>query len=143
MSSQQFSSPASSAGQVSRRTFVKGLAVGVAAAGLGLWRAPALAQGNPPVAWTTLSGTEFDLGIGETPMNFTGSPRVAFTVNGSVPNDMYDVPPWRISTKGNILSIAPLLSSFDVRPTMRLFDIVLPITVFHSPMPDLMFSRSV
>ena len=66
-----------------------------------------------------------------------------FTVNGSVPNDMYDVPPWRISTKGNSLSIAPRLSSFDVRPTMRLFDIVLPMTVFHSPMPDLMFSRSV
>ena len=53
--------------------------------GLGLWRTPALAQGNPPVAWTALSGTEFDLRIGETPMNFTGHPRVAFTVNGSVP----------------------------------------------------------
>lgn len=85
MSSQRFTSPAFFDGQVSRRTFVKGLAVGGAAAGLGLWRAPALAQGNPPVGWTALSGTEFDLRIGETPMNFTGSPRVAFTVNGSVP----------------------------------------------------------
>ena len=70
---------------VSRRTFVKGLAVGGAAAGLGLWRTTALAQGITPAAWTTLSGTEFDLRIGETSMNFTGSPRVAITVNGSVP----------------------------------------------------------
>src|SRR5688572_28029738 len=85
MSSQRFSSSAFSDRQVSRRTFVKGLAVGGAAASLGLWRTPALAQGNPPVAWTALSGTAFDLRIGETPMNFTGQPRVAFTVNGSVP----------------------------------------------------------
>ncbi len=85
MSSQRFLSPAFFDGQVSRRTFVKGLAVGGAAAGLGLWRTPALAQGNPPAAWTALSGTEFDLRIGETPMNITGNPRVAFTVNGSVP----------------------------------------------------------
>jgi len=85
MSSQRFSSSAFSDRQVSRRTFVKGLAVGGAAASLGLWRTPALAQGNPPVAWTALSGTAFDLRIGETPMNFTGTPRVAFTVNGSVP----------------------------------------------------------
>jgi len=85
MRSQRFSSSAFSDRQVSRRTFVKGLAVGGAAASLGLWRTPALAQGNPPVAWTALSGTAFDLRIGETPMNFTGTPRVAFTVNGSVP----------------------------------------------------------
>jgi CopA family copper-resistance protein len=70
---------------VSRRTFVKGLAVGGAAAGLGLWNRSALAQAIPTPAWTTLSGTDFDLRIGETPMNFTGRPRVAVTVNGSVP----------------------------------------------------------
>ena len=46
---------------------------------------PALARGHRPAAWTDLSGTEFDLRIGETPTNFTGNPRVAFTVNGSVP----------------------------------------------------------
>ena len=70
---------------VSRRTFVKGLAVGGAAAGLGLWREPAFAQGNAPAPWGTLAGTDFDLRIGETPINFTGSPRIALTVNGSVP----------------------------------------------------------
>ena len=85
MNSHRFASKDASEGGVSRRTFVKGLAVGGAVAGLGLWRTTALAQGIAPVAWTTLSGTEFDLRIGETPMNFTGSPRVAITVNGSVP----------------------------------------------------------
>ena len=85
MSSQQFSSSRASDGHVSRRTFVKGLAIGGAVTGLGLWRTSALAQGNTPSARTTLTGTDFDLRIGETPMNFTGNPKVAFTVNGSVP----------------------------------------------------------
>jgi len=70
---------------VSRRTFVKGLAVGGAVAGLGPWRTSALAQAIPPTSWTALAGTDFDLRIGETPMNFTGHPRLAVTVNGSVP----------------------------------------------------------
>ena len=70
---------------MSRRTFVKGLAVGGAVAGLGLWRTPAFAQGNTPARWSDLSGTDFDLRIGDTPMNFTGQPRTAITVNGSVP----------------------------------------------------------
>ena len=69
----------------SRRTFVKGLAIGGAALSLGMWRAQASAQGIPPTSWATLTGSDFDLRIGETPMNFTGSPRIAFTVNGSVP----------------------------------------------------------
>jgi CopA family copper-resistance protein len=85
MSSHRFTSKNGFERDVSRRAFVKGLAVGGAVAGLGLWRPPALAQGNAARAWTTLTGTDFDLRIGETPMNFTGSPRVAFTVNGSVP----------------------------------------------------------
>ena len=69
----------------SRRTFVKGLALGGAAAGLGLWRTPLFAQSGARKAWTTIQGSDFDLRIGETPINFTGSPKVAFTVNGSVP----------------------------------------------------------
>ena len=44
------------------------------------------AQGEPPTCdgrrW---SGLDFDLRIGETPMNVTGSPAIAFTVNGSLP----------------------------------------------------------
>ena len=69
----------------SRRTFVKGLAIGSGAAAFGSWRTSAWAQGNPPTAWSNLAGSEFDLRIGETPMNFTGRPKVAYTVNGSVP----------------------------------------------------------
>jgi CopA family copper-resistance protein len=64
---------------------VKGLAAGGAAAGLDLWRAPGLAHANGAAAWTTLRGTDFDLRIGETPMNVTGHSRTAITVNGSVP----------------------------------------------------------
>ena len=71
---------------VTRRTFVKGLAIGgAAAAGLASWPTASFAQGNVPRAWGELSGTEFDLRIGETPLNFTGAARTAFTVNGSVP----------------------------------------------------------
>jgi CopA family copper-resistance protein len=85
MSPHQFSSRRRFSAGVSRRTFVKGLAAGGTVAGLGLWRAPAFAQGNTPARWSDLSGTDFDLRIGETPMNVTGNPRVAFTVNGSIP----------------------------------------------------------
>ncbi len=69
----------------SRRTFVKGLAVGGAAAGLGLWPVPAWAQVGGRQTTRELTGTSFDLRIGETAMNFTGQPRTALTVNGSIP----------------------------------------------------------
>jgi CopA family copper-resistance protein len=59
--------------------------MGGVAAGIGLWKRTAWAQGNPPAVWRTLAGSDFDLSIGETPANFTGAPKVAFTVNGSVP----------------------------------------------------------
>ena len=59
----------------SRRTFVKGLAMSGAAASLGLLRTGVSAQGNAPQPWTTLAGSDFDLRIGETPMNITGARR--------------------------------------------------------------------
>jgi len=68
-----------------RRTFVKGLAVGGAAAGLGLWQAPLWAQAGARQPTQELSGTSFDLRIGETALDFTGRPRTALTVNGSLP----------------------------------------------------------
>lgn len=70
---------------LSRRTFVTGLAVGGAVAGLGLWRPSIFAAVDGGQSRATLAGTDFDLAIGETLMNFTGSPRMAVTVNGSVP----------------------------------------------------------
>jgi CopA family copper-resistance protein len=59
--------------------------MGGVALGLGRWSPTAFARGNPPASWSTFAGTDFDLRIGETPMNFTGAARTAFTVNGSVP----------------------------------------------------------
>ena len=69
----------------SRRTFVKGLAVGGAIAGLGLWRPAARAHTHGRPQPVSLDGTEFDLRVGETLMDFTGAPRTAVTVNGSLP----------------------------------------------------------
>lgn len=70
---------------VSRRTFVKGLAAGGAFAALGDWRA--LAQ-QGVTEQQVLRGTSFDLAIGESPLNFTGTPQVGLTINGSVPGPL-------------------------------------------------------
>ena len=66
-----------------RRRFVQGLALGGAVAGLGLWPRAGLANSSTGVP--VLAGTDFDLVIGETPMNFTGRTVPAVTVNGSLP----------------------------------------------------------
>lgn len=71
----------------SRRTFVKGLAAGGALAGLGLWRTPVWAVTSPGEP-NVLAGTEFDLYIGETPVNITGNPRTAMTINGGIPGPL-------------------------------------------------------
>ncbi len=68
----------------SRRRFMQGLAAGGVVAGLGLWPEPVWALKSLGQK-TVLSGTEFDLSIGETPLNFTGATRTGITVNGSVP----------------------------------------------------------
>jgi CopA family copper-resistance protein len=69
----------------SRRTFVKGLALGGATASLGFSPAMALAQRPPLQPTSMLSGTNFDLKIDETAVNFTGMRRNALTVNHSLP----------------------------------------------------------
>ncbi|BCX67133.1 copper resistance system multicopper oxidase [Pseudomonas izuensis] len=71
----------------SRRTFVKGLTAGGLLGGLGLWRTPVWAitsPGEPQV----LAGSDFELFIGETPVNITGTPRTAMTINGSLPGPL-------------------------------------------------------
>ncbi|HJU43908.1 MAG TPA: copper resistance system multicopper oxidase [Vicinamibacterales bacterium] len=70
---------------VSRRTFVKGLAAGGAAVAFSNVTA---AQPGPRREQETLRGTTFDLTIGETAMNFTGSLRIAHTINGSIPGPL-------------------------------------------------------
>ncbi|EJM20264.1 copper-resistance protein, CopA family [Pseudomonas sp. GM18] len=71
----------------SRRTFVKGLAAGGVLAGLGLWRTPVWAITSPGEP-NVLAGTDFDLFIGESPVNITGNPRTAMTINGGIPGPL-------------------------------------------------------
>ena len=75
---------ATEAPHLTRRRLVNGLALGGAIAGLGLWRPPVWAQAGPALP-TILSGTQFKLEIGTTPVNFTGNSRIATAVNGQVP----------------------------------------------------------
>ena len=70
--------------KTSRRTFVKGLSAGGLLAGLGLWRTPLWAVTSPGQP-TLLAGADFELFIGETPVNITGKARTAVTINGSLP----------------------------------------------------------
>src|SRR3989304_7723635 len=70
-----------------RRRFLQGLAAGGVMLGMSAWSMPGRAQnsngagGNAPV----LRGTEFDLVIAESPVNFTGNPGMATTIDGSIP----------------------------------------------------------
>ncbi len=70
--------------QPGRRRFVLGAAAGGLAAGCGLWPGINWAQ-RAPGNTQVLSGTQFDLTIDETPVNVTGTQRVATTVNRSLP----------------------------------------------------------
>lgn len=70
--------------KTTRRSFVKGLAATGLLGGLGMWRAPVWAVTSPGQP-NVLSGNEFDLYIGELPVNITGAARTAMAINGSVP----------------------------------------------------------
>ncbi|MBS0439730.1 MAG: copper resistance system multicopper oxidase [Proteobacteria bacterium] len=83
MSSDIFSGSKPEAHNLSRRRFVQGIALGSAAM-FGGFIKPAWAQGSSAHA-SVLSGTDFALEIGETPVNFTGAARTATTVNGLLP----------------------------------------------------------
>ena len=72
----------------SRRTFVKGLALGGAAASLGWLREPAWAQTPTRAEQAVLTGTSFDLRIGESPIDITGRARTALTLNGTMPGPL-------------------------------------------------------
>ncbi len=65
--------------KLSRRRFIQGLAA--------LYLSPWLktTQARLTTQAEILAGTEFNLTIAETPVNFTGTPRMATTVNGSIP----------------------------------------------------------
>lgn len=72
----------------SRRRFIQGMAAGGALLGASPWLNAVAAGGTSMTATGTapvLTGTEFDLVIAETPVNFAGRARMATTINGSLP----------------------------------------------------------
>ncbi|HMM58205.1 MAG TPA: copper resistance system multicopper oxidase [Rudaea sp.] len=83
MSSNYFSGFASGIKNSARRRFVQGVALGGAAV-LGGFIKPAWALSDAAQP-SVLTGTDFALEIGETPVNFTGAARMATTVNGLLP----------------------------------------------------------
>ncbi|HEK1691874.1 TPA: copper resistance system multicopper oxidase [Pseudomonas putida] len=70
--------------KTTRRSFVTGLAATGLLGGLGMWRAPVWAVTSPGQPHV-LTGTDFDLYIGELPVNITGAARTAMAINGSLP----------------------------------------------------------
>ena len=98
MSSDTFDRAVDGLQRPSRRRFVQGVAAGGAVAALGLWPKVSWALKSPGSS-NVLAGTEFDLSIGETPVNFTGRVRPAITVNGSVPAPLLR---WREGTTVNL-----------------------------------------
>jgi CopA family copper-resistance protein len=70
---------------LTRRRFVQGLTMGGAFAGMGLGAGSVLAAALQQQGPQTLRGTDFNLTIGQQAVNFTGTPRIGTTVNGSLP----------------------------------------------------------
>jgi len=85
-------------GNPTRRSLIKGLGVAGALAGSGLWHSPAWPRANPGLP-QEIRGRQFDLHIGQTPVNFSGTPRTAMTINGGVPGPLLR---WR---EGDTVSI--------------------------------------
>ena len=118
-------------GTLSRRRFVQGLAAGGAVTALGLWpkNSWALAgAGNNNV----LVGTQFDLTIGETPMNFTGRTRSAITVNGSLPAPILR---WKEGTTVNlrVSNALPANSTHGHQTSIHWHGILLPANMDGVP----------
>ncbi len=121
-----------------RRTFVKGLAAGGLLGGLGLWRTPVWAvtsPGEPQV----LAGTDFDLLIGETPVNITGNPRTAMTINGGIPGPLLR---WR---EGDTVTLR-VKNKLNTNTSIHWHGILLPANMdgvpglsFHGIEPDGMY----
>jgi CopA family copper-resistance protein len=82
----------------SRRRFVQGLAAGGVVAAMAPWPRGASAAMRA-AAPAVLSGTDFNLAIGESAVNFTGRTRHAVTVNGSLPAPTLR---WREGTTVNL-----------------------------------------
>lgn len=69
-----------------RRNFVKGAVAGSIAMSMGNSNIAYSQENiNSAKSTTTLTGNEFDLTVSETKVNFTGSERIATTINGTIP----------------------------------------------------------
>lgn len=124
--------------KTSRRTFVKGLAAGGILGGLGLWRTPVWAVTSPGLP-SVLTGNEFDLFIGETPVNITGSPRTAMTINGTLPGPLLR---WR---EGDTVTLR-VKNRLNQDTSIHWHGIILPANMdgvpglsFHGIAPDGMY----
>jgi FtsP/CotA-like multicopper oxidase with cupredoxin domain len=112
--------------RVSRRTFVKGLGMAGVGVTAGFGGMPAVAQGVSAAAWKEIAGSDFDLRIGETPMNFTGNPRLAITVNGSIPAPTLR---WK---EGDTITLR-VANSLDETASIHWHGIVLPANMDGVP----------
>ncbi|HDZ55321.1 hypothetical protein LCGC14_0393690 [marine sediment metagenome] len=124
--------------KTSRRTFVKGLVATSLFGGLGLWRSPVWAV-NSPGQPSVLTGTEFDLVIGETPVNITGAPRTAMTINGTIPGPLLR---WR---EGDTVTLR-VANRLSEDTSIHWHGIILPANMdgvpglsFHGIAPDGMY----
>lgn len=104
---------------LNRRRFVQGLAT---ASGLALssgWTRKALADAAPFGGLPTLSGTHYDLTVGELPVNITGKKRIATVVNGTMPGPVLH---WR---EGDEITLA-VTNRLKVPTSIHWHGILLP-----------------
>ena len=114
--------------QQSRRRFVQGLALGGLALGTAGLRLPAIAADNDArLGPQVLRGTEFDLSIGASPVNFTGRVRPAMTVNGSLPAPILR---WR---QGDTVTLRVANRLPDAMTSLHWHGIILPANMDGVP----------
>lgn len=116
---------------LTRRHFVQGLAGGGVLTGLGLRPDVARAQSSFN-AQPMLSGSNFHLQIGETPVNFTGKTRSAITVNHSLPAPTLR---WKQGETVNVRveNRLPVDSAFGHNTSIHWHGIILPANMDGVP----------
>ena len=127
MSNDIFDRPSRDSAALSRRRFVQGLALGGVATGAGLWRLPALASSYATGAPQVLRGTDFNLSIGASPVNFTGRTRPAITVNNSLPAPILR---WR---EGDTVNVRVANALPDTMTSIHWHGILLPANMDGVP----------
>jgi CopA family copper-resistance protein len=103
--------------QLPRRRFVQGLALGGVATALA-WRSDRLVA-QPATPRRELRGKQFDLCIGELPVDFTGHRRVATVINGQLPAPLLR---WR---QGDTVSLR-VRNALPVTSSVHWHGIILP-----------------